>query len=255
MQRLVWLFCIRIFIMARSTFEGPVLAGDSRFGPLRNVGYVDLVQETSIVLTNTTNGTAGYGGTSGQFVNGNQIPNLNAVVYTSSSTAYPPTAATITADSGSSGSGNLYRGVVFYLPYSSNINDILLDTNVAITFSGSETVGTVTAKVGNAFNNTAYGNVTTMNAATGRNTVAQTGAQLLSNNATTGDITLSPGQGTSAYANLMSQVVVTLTIPYSGGSGTTLPTISAGTFTFTIRYTQPDPNIGNTTTYPYGNFD
>ena len=37
--------------MARATFEGPILAGDNRFGPLRNVGYTDLVQETSIVLT------------------------------------------------------------------------------------------------------------------------------------------------------------------------------------------------------------
>ena len=66
--------------MARATFEGPILAGDSRFGPLRNVGYADLVQSTSIVLTNTTNGTAGYGGLSGQFVNGNTIPNVNATV-------------------------------------------------------------------------------------------------------------------------------------------------------------------------------
>ena len=34
--------------MARATFEGPILAGDSRFGPLRNVGYADMVQETDI---------------------------------------------------------------------------------------------------------------------------------------------------------------------------------------------------------------
>ena len=240
--------------MARATFEGPILSGDSRFGPLRNVGYADLAQETSIVLTNVTNNTAGYGGVSGQFVNGNGIPNSNAVVYTPSSSTYPPAAATITADAGTGGTGTLYRGVVFYLPYGSNINDFLLDTNVAITASGG-TIGTVTAKVGNAFNDTTYANVTSMNAATGRNTVAQTGAQLLSCNSTTGDITISPAQGSSQYSSLMSQVVVTLTIPYTAGTGTTLPTITAGTFTFAVRYTQLDANIGNSTTYPYGNFD
>ena len=240
--------------MARATFEGPILSGDSRFGPLRNVGYADLVQSTTIVLTNTTNATAGYGGASGQFVNGNGIPNVNATVYTPSSSTYPPAAATITADAGTAGSGTLYRGVVFYLPYGSDINDFLLDTNVAITATGG-TIGTVTAKMGNAFNDTTYGNVTSMNAATGRNTIAQTGAQLLSANSTTGDITISPVPGSSQYSSLMSQVVVTLTIPYTGGTGTTLPTITAGTFTFALRYTQLDANIGNSTTYPYGNFD
>ena len=240
--------------MGRATFEGPVLSGDNRFGPLRNVGYTDLCQETSIVLTNTTNGTAGYGGISGQFVNGNGIPNTNAVVYTPSSSVYPPVAATITADAGTGGAGTLYRGVVFYLPYGSNINDFLLDTNVAITATGG-TIGTVTASMGNAFNTTTYGSVTSMNAATGRNTIVQTGAQLLATNSTTGDITQSPSQGTSPYSALVSQVVVTLTIPYTGGTGTTLPVITAGTFTFALRYTQLDPNIGNSTTYPYGNFD
>jgi len=237
--------------MARSTFSGPILAGNSRFGPIRDVGYTDLVQETSIVLTNTTNATAGYGGGSGQFVNGNQIPNVNAVVYTNSSTAYPPTAATITADAGTSGTGTLYRGVVFYVPYGSNINDFLLDTNVAITATGG-TIGTVTAKIGNAFNDTTYANVTSMNAATGRNTVAQTGAQLLSCNSTTADFTNPMGV---VEPTVFSQVVVTLTIPYTGGTGTTLPVITAGTFTFAVRYTQVDANIGNSTTYPYGNFD
>jgi len=240
--------------MARATFEGPILSGDSRFGPLRNVGYADLCQETSIVLTNTTNATAGYGGASGQFVNGNGIPNVNATVYTPSSSTYPPVAATITADTVSTTTGTLYRGVVFYLPYGSNINDFLLDTNVAITLNNG-TVGTVTAKMGNAFNDTTYGNVTSMNAATGRNTISQTGAQLLSCNSTTGDITISPTQGANQYASLMSQVVVTLTIPYTGGVSGTLSAITAGTFTFAVRYTQLDSNIGNSTTYPYGNFD
>ena len=240
--------------MARSTFDGPILSGSNRFGPLRNVGYTELVQDASIVLTNTTNGTAGYGGGSGQFVNGNGIPNVNATVYTPSSSVYPPTAATITADAGTGGAGTLYRGIVFYLPYGSDINDFLIDTNVAITATGG-TIGTVSVQIGKTFNDTTYGSVTSANAATGRNTVVYTGAQLLAANSTSGDITNLPTQSSDPYSTLLSQVVVTFTIPYTGGSGTTLPTITAGTFTAAVRYTQLDPNIGNSTTYPYGNFD
>jgi hypothetical protein len=166
--------------MARSTFDGPILAGSNRFGPLRNVGYTDISQLTTIVLTNTTNATAGYAGGSGQFVNGNGIPNTNAVVYTPSSSVYPPVAATITADAVGSPNttGTLYRGIVFYLPYQANINDFLIDTNALITLSAG-TVGTVTASIGNAFNSTTYGSITSMNAAAARNVIAQTGAQLL----------------------------------------------------------------------------
>jgi hypothetical protein len=239
--------------MARSTFEGPILSGNNRFGAIRNVGYADLVQETSIVLTNVTNATAGYGGVSGQFVSSNGIPNTNATVYTPSSTVSPPAAATITADSVSTTTGTLYRGVVFYLPYGSSLQDFLLDTNVAITLDNG-TVGTVTAKIGKTFDSTTYGSVTSMNAATGRNTIVQTGAQLLAGNSTSGDIT-QPSQGSGAYAGLASQVVVTLTIPYTAGVSSVLSVITAGTFTFAVRYTQLDANIGNTTTYPYGNFD
>lgn len=241
--------------MARSTFEGPILSGNNRFSPFRNVGYTDLVQATTIVLTNSTNGTAGYAGGSGQFVNGNTVPNVNATVYTPSSSVYPPVAATITADAGTAGAGTLYRGMTFWLPYGSDINDFLIDTNVAITATGG-TLGTVTAKIGNAFDTATYGSITSVNTA-GRNTIAQTGAQLLAANSTTGDITNPPagGQGSGQYAGLVSQVVITFAIPYTGGTGTTLPVITAGTITAAVRYTQLDANIGNSTTYPYGNFD
>lgn len=240
--------------MARATFEGPILSGDSRFGPFRNVGYTALTQKVNLVLTNTTNGTAGYAGGSGQFVNGNTIPNTNATVYTPSSSVYPPTAATITADAGTGGAGTLYRGAVFYLPYGSNLVNILIDTNVAITATGG-TIGTVSVQIGKTFNDTTYGSVTSANAATGRNTTTQTGAQLLSCYSTSGDITVSPMPGTNQYSNVLSQVVVTFTIPYTGGSGTTLPVLTAGTFNATVSYTQLDANIGSQTAYPYGNFD
>jgi len=122
---------------------------------------------------------------------------------------------------------------------------------VVITATGG-TLGTVTASIGNAFNDTTYGSITTVNAATGRNTITQTGAQLLATNATTFDFTNPMGVVEPAG---FSQVVVTFTIPYTGGSGTTLPTITAGTLTAAVRYTQLDTNIGTATAYPYGNFD
>ena len=71
--------------MARSTFEGPILSGDNRFGSLRDVGYTVLEQDCYIDLSNSTVGTAGYAGGSGQFAWGNNIPNLPGTVYTPSS--------------------------------------------------------------------------------------------------------------------------------------------------------------------------
>jgi len=40
--------------MARSTFEGPILSGDQRFGALRDVGYAALAQFASLTFTNTS---------------------------------------------------------------------------------------------------------------------------------------------------------------------------------------------------------
>ena len=118
--------------MTRATFEGPVLSGDNRFGPLRNVGYTQLNQYCDIDLTNSTVATPLYAGSSGQFVNGNLIPNSNAVVYTPSSSVYPSVAQTIPADT----STNIYRGVAFYLPIGCDIDDILVDCGVAPAISG-----------------------------------------------------------------------------------------------------------------------
>ena len=38
--------------MARSTFDGPILSGDSRFGPIRTVGYTDLAQDFALNFAN-----------------------------------------------------------------------------------------------------------------------------------------------------------------------------------------------------------
>lgn len=241
--------------MSRSTFEGPILSGDNRFGPLRNVGYTDLIQQTDFNFANSTgNGTAGYPGGSGQFINGNLIPNVAANVYTPSATAYPPVVASPTADAATL----VYRGAVMYLPYSCQINDMFVDigTAVGVNTGGGATLTGAVLNIGNQFNGTQYGAITlTVSSNTitaGRYTPTFTGAQLTAMQATTGDITDPPanGQGTSPYSSLLSQVVFTLAL-----TGTGTPAPNAGTVYLTLRYIQPDPNIGSASTYPYGNFD
>jgi hypothetical protein len=202
--------------MARSTFEGPILSGDNRFSPFRNVGYTDLVQFCDIDITNTTSGTALYSGGSGQFVNGNGIPNQNATVYTPSATVYPPAAQTIPADTAT----NVYRGIVMYLPYGSNLNDITIDCgNLVAVSGGSAALTSTTVYVSNNYTAAAgtaryyqTGSVT----AVGRQTltaftVSQAYNQQLG---TTGDITNPPAssQGTGPYSSLVSQLVFTIAI-------------------------------------------
>ena len=112
--------------MGRSTFEGPILSGDNRFGPVRDVGYTDLVQTALLDFSVTSAGT-NYGGGSGVFVASNNIPNSAATIYTPQSGVYstngPTKASAPTADA----TTLVYRGVVFYLPYSCNITDVILD--------------------------------------------------------------------------------------------------------------------------------
>jgi len=225
--------------MARSTFEGPILSGDNRFGALRDVGYARLTQFAGLDFSNTTSGTANYSGASGQFVVSNSIPNLNGNVYTPSSTVYPPVVATPTADSATA----IYRGVVFYMPINSHITAIDFDIATFPTIS-SGTLTSVQLLVGNQFNGAQYAQTSALTSGTGRQTVSYSGTQLANCQATSSDIT------NNQQPALLSQV-----IPYTGGSGTTLPVITAGTFTFAVRYTQLDTSIGNATTYPYGNFD
>jgi hypothetical protein len=222
--------------MARSTFEGPVLAGDNRFGPLRNVGYAILSQSARLILTNTSANTANYGGASGQFVASNGIANSNGTVFTPGTN----TAATITADSATA----LYRGVIFYLPVGSSIENIFIDTVVVPTNAGAAI--TVTPYISNTFA-TSAGTIATAAAisAVGRTTATYTAAQAPVAYSTSNDV-----PGVNGNPNL-SQVVVTIAMT-AGGS---LTTIDAGQLIVTLQYTQNDPNIGTTTTYPFGNFD
>jgi hypothetical protein len=229
--------------MARSTFEGPVLSGTQRFGNFRNVGYVDLVQTATLNIANTTANTAGYGGSSGIFIASNGIPNSAATVYT------PSTSTTLTATSIPADSATVYRGYVAYLPAGSQINDMFVDIGVVTTF----TSGTLTSVQINVSNNyvAAAGTCTyaqtavLTSPAVGRQSFNTfTATQLANQQATSTDIIQINGEPN------LSQVVFTV----ASINGTNVA-ITGGTYYFTVRYTQPDGNIGTTTTYPYGNFD
>jgi hypothetical protein len=226
--------------MGRATFDGPVLVGDNRFGALRNVGYAELVQGVSMALANTTANTSTYGGSSGVFIDSNGIPNQAATIYTPGTTTYAVATAP-TADT----SSLIYRGCVFYVPVGADLHDVLVDMQVVPTTAAGSVTG-VTAYVSNKFE-TSAGNYFQTGSLTsiGRGALATfTAAQMANQQATSADIIQPNGQ-----ANV-SQIVVTLAI-----AGTSMTTLTAGTFNITLRYGTPDTNIGTATAYPYGNFD
>jgi hypothetical protein len=231
--------------MGRSTFEGPVLSGDNRFGPLRNVGYMMMAQHTDINLATTTANTAGFGGSSGVFVNGNGIPNSPAIVYTPGTTTYAP--VTIPADTAT----NVYRGVVAYLPTGCDLDGVNVDCQAVVAVAGGTAALTsVNALISNSF--TVAGGTPTYFAtgaisAVGRQGLSTfTAAQIANQSNTSVDILQPNGQPN------LSQVVITLAIV-----GTALDTRTSltGAFSFFVRYIQRDGNIGTATAYPYGNFD
>jgi hypothetical protein len=231
--------------MARSTFEGPVLSGDNRFGPLRNVGYAMLAQHVDINLATTTANTAGYGGSSGVFVNGNGIPNTAATVYTPGTSTYA--AVTIPADNAT----NVYRGVVAYLPTGCDLDGVNIDLQTVVAVAGgSAALTSATVYVSNNYTAAAgtptyfsTGSITTV----GRQALSTfTATQITNQSSTSVDIIQPNGQPN------LSQVVITIAIV-----GTDLDTRTSltGAFSFFIRYIQKDGNIGTTTAYPYGNLD
>ena len=235
--------------MARATFEGPVLAGDVRFGPLRNVGSARLSQQALVDYSVATgNGTINYPGASQQFVNGNQMSsdaNVNATVYTPSASVFPSAVASIPADSGT----NIYRGVVAYLPTGVQIESIVVDYLTAITV-GNARLSAVNIYVSNGYT-AAAGTPTYATIALGTTTVGTVGRQtstysatnLLNMAATSIDILQSGGPN-------LSQVVFTLSIV-----GVTLTTLTAGKFNLDVNYVQADGTLGTKTVYPFGNAD
>ena len=231
--------------MARSTFDGPILSGDNRFGPLRNVGSPLLAQHVDISLANTTAGTTTYSGGSGVFINGNTIQNVPGVVYTPGTSTYAP--VSIPADTAT----NVYRGVVMYLPTGCNFDGTNIDCQTVVGVSGgSASLSSVNVYVSNNFT-VAAGTPTYFAtgaiSAVGRQALSTfTATQITNQSGTSTDIIQPNGQPN------LSQVVITIAIV-----GTNLDTRTSltGAFSFLARYFQNDPNIGNTTTYPYGNLD
>jgi len=83
--------------------------------------------------------------------------------------------------------------------------------------------------------------------AVGRQSLATfTSQQILNQSATSTDIYQGGNQPN------LSQVVITVALV---GTALLTATSIAGQVNVTLRYTQPDNNIGTLTTYPYGNFD
>jgi hypothetical protein len=231
--------------MGRATFEGPVIAGDNRFGPLRNIGYAMLAQHVDINLATTTANTAAYSGGSGVFVNGNGIPNTAATVYTPGTTTYAP--VTIPADNAT----NVYRGVVAYLPTGCDLDGVNVDCQTVVAVAGG-TAALTSATVYVSNNYTAAAGTPTYFStgaisAVGRQALSTfTATQITNQSSTSTDIIQPNGQPN------LSQVVITLAIV---GTDLNTRTSLTGAFSFFVRYIQRDGNIGTTTAYPFGNFD
>jgi hypothetical protein len=243
--------------MGRSTFEGPILSGDNRFGPQRDVGYTELVQRVFLDFSVTTPGTANYGGGSTQFVTANGIPNNIATIWTPQAGVFSNTGPTAASSPTADTSSLAYRGAVFLLPQQSTIIDVIWDEVVVPVDSGSTAVTAIQTYVSNKFITTGNGiyagfanqsspaagrvNATFTATATGNSVV-----QYVNSQSTLQDVqNIQPGTQPTWF----SQVVVTFAMT-TGATG-----LSSGQMAVTLRYLQPDLNIGNVTTYPYGNFD
>ena len=235
--------------MGRSTFSGPVLSGDNRFGPQRDVGTVDLIQTAILDFSVTTNGTANYGGASGQFVTSNNAPNNNATIFTPQAgvISASPAISAPTADA----TGTNYRGAVFYLPAGSFINQIFIDQIVQPT-DGTHAVTAIQPYISNDFATSAgvYATSASITGGTvGRTTATYTATQYANAEATLADVqnVFWPNIVQPAF---FSQVVVTLKMTVAS-----LTSVNAGKFAIIVKYTQPDVNLGSSSTYPYGNED
>jgi len=236
--------------MGRSTFEGPVLSGDNRFGAQRDVGPVLLTQQAFLDFSVTAPGSS-YGGGSGVFVSSNNIPNSAATIWTPQSGAYSTSGPTVASAPTADATTTVYRGVSFLIPQGSNITDVILDIGVVPKDSAGTPLA-VTAIQPYVSNNFAtstgvyatFANISSP--AAQRYTATFVGTQLDNAYGTLQDVqNLQPGQQPSWF----SQVVVTLKMT------TSVAGLSSGQLAITLKYAQQDMNIGNATTYPYGNFD
>ena len=129
------------------------------------------------------------------------------------------------------------------------IESIVVDYITALSLT-STTLSSVSILVSNGFvtSSPTYATVTlgtTTVGTTGRITSTYSAANLGNMLSTPADITTGNNNPSQ-----LSQVVATLAIV-----GTGLSALVAGKLNIDINYVQDDNNIGNSTTYPYGNFD
>jgi hypothetical protein len=206
-----------------------------------------LFQQAFLDFAVTQPNTANYGGASGTFVSSGNIPNGSATIWTPQSGSYSTNGPTVATAPTADTSGTIYRGVSFLIPQGSNITDVIVDVGVLPT-DGTVTANSIQPYVSNKFA-TATGVYATMAAITSatRGTATFVGTQLDYAYGTLQDVqNIQPGQQPTWF----SQIVVTLKI-----TNTSLTTPTSGQIAVTLKYAQQDMNIGNATTYPYGNFD
>ena len=239
--------------MGRTTFSGPILAGSLKFDPQRDVGYTLLSQAITLDFSSTTNGGTNYGGASGQFVtsvsNSANASNTNATIYSPQNGTFvaSPTASVPTADT----SGTNYRGAVFYLPYNSYLQEVIID-NIVQPTDGTHAVTGIQPYVSNNFATSTgvYATVGSITGATvGRTSATFSATQYGNALATLADVQ-NAGYPNSVEPPFLSKVVVSLALTVAS-----LTSVNAGKLNIIVRYTQVDSNVGNVTTYPYGNFD
>ena len=235
--------------MARSTFSGPILSGTNRFGSQRNVGSPLLSQQVILDFSNSVAQTANFGGGSGTFADANGIPNDVATIWNPQSGIYSNTGPAIATAPTADTSGTNYRGAVFLLPQKVTIQNIVFD-NIIQPTDGTNAVTAIQPYISNTFATSAgvYATAASITGSTiGRTTATFTAAQYANALMTLQDVqNIQPGED----ANWISQLVVTLKLTVAS-----LTSVNAGKIAITVQYTQNDLNIGNGTTYPYGNFD
>jgi len=236
--------------MGRSTFEGPVLSGDNRFGPQRDIGGVLLTQTILLDYSKTTPQAAGYAGASGVFATSNTIPNSIATIWAPQSGVFSNSGPSLTSNTPTAdATGTNYRGAVFLLPQGSYLKSIEFD-NIVQPTDGTNAVTGIQPYISNDFATSAGVYATSASitgSSIGRTTATFTATQYVNAQSTLQDVqNIQPGTQPTWF----SQLVVTLKLTVAS-----LTSVNAGKMNIIVSYVQPDPNVGNGTTYPYGNYD
>ena len=236
--------------MARSTFSGPILAGQQRFGAQRDVGSVVLSQTILLDFSNTTPQTANYGGGSGVFADSNGIPNDVTTIWAPQNGSYSNSGPSVTSNTPTADTtGTNYRGANFLLPVNSHITNIYID-NIVQPTDGTHAVTAIQPYVSNDFATSAgvyatFGSIT--GSTIGRTVGTFTATQYTNAFSKLSDVqNIQPGNQPSWFTQLVVSLKMTVA---------SLTSVNAGQIAITVEYVQADTNIGNGTTYPYGNFD